>query len=542
MIPTTKLNFLFFFAIMAIPQLCLAQTKVAILDFENTSGIQKYDGFGKALSNMLITDLKNSIHPRNMTFLERSQLNKILDEQNLQKSKDFDNTTTITLGKLVGVDFVILGNVFVLDEMTNITARLVNVETSEIEYSKESNGDITKWLFLKSNLAEELSKVLNNPIVIGAEQKSITTTEGVIAEYSKVIDKMDEGDIDSARKLAETLSEVLPNFLYFKEIARDIEVLRKQVEINTSDISSLKRSGGLVYELNSLKDYTNNIGSPLIDIYEKRSLFREAINKFEVSELLKNVPFTGVMSDFVYISDEDVLQIIKDDINFIDELKLDRNKEYFIETVLIVINSKLISYFHKENYTNLSELEELFEIYMALVSQLYELKKLDELMSIDEFNHINFFTFNSLGDNLAKKILAKHWVKIFNEIKNDMDPLFINQIIETENISEFLLDEKNKYYDGGQFAREDIYSLIEFGVVQRILRKNYPNTPFIEMRKDNSDIEEYLFPRVLVEDFENKVVKKYLLNLSVVYLYDFLYFDNFFDHISFCDEFDAKCF
>lgn len=412
----------------------------------------------------------------------------------------------------------------------------------EIEYSKESNGDITKWLFLKSNLAEELSKVLNNPIVIGAEQKSITTTEGVIAEYSKVIDKMDEGDIDSARKLAETLSEVLPNFLYFKEIARDIEVLRKQVEINTSDISSLKRSGGLVYELNSLKDYTNNIGSPLIDIYEKRSLFREAINKFEVSELLKNVPFTGVMSDFVYISDEDVLQIIKDDINFIDELKLDRNKEYFIETVLIVINSKLISYFHKENYTNLSELEELFEIYMALVSQLYELKKLDELMSIDEFNHINFFTFNSLGDNLAKKILAKHWVKIFNEIKNDMDPLFINQIIETENISEFLLDEKNKYYDGGQFAREDIYSLIEFGVVQRILRKNYPNTPFIEMRKDNSDIEEYLFPRVLVEDFENKVVKKYLLNLSVVYLYDFLYFDNFFDHISFCDEFDAKCF
>ena len=52
-----------------------SQTKVAILDFENTSGISKYDGFGNALSNMLITDLKNSIHPRKITFLERSQLN-----------------------------------------------------------------------------------------------------------------------------------------------------------------------------------------------------------------------------------------------------------------------------------------------------------------------------------------------------------------------------------------------------------------------------------------------------------------------------------
>ena len=57
-----------------------SSVQVAILDFENTSGIVKYDGFGKAMSNMLITDLKNSIHPRKVTFLERSQLNKILEE------------------------------------------------------------------------------------------------------------------------------------------------------------------------------------------------------------------------------------------------------------------------------------------------------------------------------------------------------------------------------------------------------------------------------------------------------------------------------
>ena len=46
-----------------------SQTKVAILDFENTSGIAKYDGFGKAMSNLLITDLKNSIHPSGIQYL-----------------------------------------------------------------------------------------------------------------------------------------------------------------------------------------------------------------------------------------------------------------------------------------------------------------------------------------------------------------------------------------------------------------------------------------------------------------------------------------
>ena len=54
-------------ALLYVNPVC-SQVKVAILDFENTSGIVKYDGFGKALSNMLITDLKNSIHPRKVSF------------------------------------------------------------------------------------------------------------------------------------------------------------------------------------------------------------------------------------------------------------------------------------------------------------------------------------------------------------------------------------------------------------------------------------------------------------------------------------------
>jgi hypothetical protein len=32
--------------------------RVAILDFENISGIPKYDGLGKAMSSMLISDIE----------------------------------------------------------------------------------------------------------------------------------------------------------------------------------------------------------------------------------------------------------------------------------------------------------------------------------------------------------------------------------------------------------------------------------------------------------------------------------------------------
>jgi TolB-like protein len=217
-----------------------SQVKVAILDFENTSGIVKYDGFGKAMSNMLITDLKNSIHPRKVIFLERSQLNKILEEQNLQKSKNFDNSTAVNFGKLAGVKYVLVGSVYVMDGICNITSRLVDVQTSEIIHAKESNGSINKWLTLKSVLAQELSTAMNNPVTIEAEYSEKETSEGVLSQYAKVIDKMDEGDVEGAEEMTEMLSAVQPDFKYFDELESDIEELKKQVEQNTADIKNIE--------------------------------------------------------------------------------------------------------------------------------------------------------------------------------------------------------------------------------------------------------------------------------------------------------------
>ena len=127
--------------------------KVAILDFENTSGKTEYDALGKAMGSMLITDLGDNIHPKKVEFFERSQLNKLLDEQNLQRSKNFDAKTAVDFGKLSGVNYVFVGSVFVMDGNCAITSNLVDVETSKIVLSKEANGKIETWLHLQVNAA-----------------------------------------------------------------------------------------------------------------------------------------------------------------------------------------------------------------------------------------------------------------------------------------------------------------------------------------------------------------------------------------------------
>ncbi|WP_396141619.1 CsgG/HfaB family protein, partial [Flavobacterium sp.] len=92
------------------------QIKVAIVDFDNTSGIAKYDGLGKAMSSMLISDIEANVSPKRLQLVERSQINKILNEQNFQKTSSVDKASSVKMGKLLGVKYLLVGDIFVLND------------------------------------------------------------------------------------------------------------------------------------------------------------------------------------------------------------------------------------------------------------------------------------------------------------------------------------------------------------------------------------------------------------------------------------------
>ena len=209
-----------------------AQTKkVAILDFENTSKKTEYDGLGKALCNMLITDLKNNIHPKKVQFYERGQLNKILDEQNLQKSKAFDKKTAVDFGKLSGSDYVFVGSLFVLEGTCNISSRLVDVQTSEIVLTKDVSGKIEDWLSLKSQLGEGIAQTMNQPLDLDGNYKTQKTNMVTLNQYAKLLTTMDAGDSDKAEQYRSLFEETNPEFKYFTDLKDDIEFLKKEIAL-----------------------------------------------------------------------------------------------------------------------------------------------------------------------------------------------------------------------------------------------------------------------------------------------------------------------
>ena len=115
-------------------------TKIAVLDFENVSGNARYTGLGKAMSSMLITDIEANTAKQKVQFIERGQIQKILKEQNFQSTKAVDKSSAVKTGKILGVKYLLIGDIFVLNDQLVINARLTNAETGEITFSKKQDG------------------------------------------------------------------------------------------------------------------------------------------------------------------------------------------------------------------------------------------------------------------------------------------------------------------------------------------------------------------------------------------------------------------
>ena len=132
--------------------------RVAILAFDNTSGKDsEYGDLGGPLRDMLTTDLKSV---KNLTMVDRQALEKILNEQNLNNSKNFDASTASKIGKLLGAEVIITGTYFEFFGSLRVDAKFIDVETGEIAFSVGVDGAREKFLELKGSLANSIIEKL----------------------------------------------------------------------------------------------------------------------------------------------------------------------------------------------------------------------------------------------------------------------------------------------------------------------------------------------------------------------------------------------
>lgn len=139
---------------------------VAVLQYENNTGDEKYRNLGRALSSMMISDLSVL---EEITLVERERLNELIAELDLQQSGYVDPESAQEVGLILGAEFVVAGAFITAEPEMRLDTRIAKVETSEIVTTAEVTGQSESLFDLQQRLADEV--VAGFGMVLSEEQK-----------------------------------------------------------------------------------------------------------------------------------------------------------------------------------------------------------------------------------------------------------------------------------------------------------------------------------------------------------------------------------
>jgi len=124
---------------------------VAVLDFES---IGSEEFLGKGVSEIMRTEL---VGTKKFRVVERSQVQKALEEQKLHLTGIVDDKTAVEVGKLVGADFIVVGSVVKIGSSYTINSRMIDVKTGEAKLGRNVTGNNIDLL---TNMSRELIESL----------------------------------------------------------------------------------------------------------------------------------------------------------------------------------------------------------------------------------------------------------------------------------------------------------------------------------------------------------------------------------------------
>jgi TolB-like protein len=208
-------------ALLAAAPAVAAKPTVAILyfDYEKEDDLAQLK---KGLAQMLISDL--AAHDK-VALVERARLQDVLAELQLLQSRKVDPETAARIGKLLGARYIVIGGYFQVLGQLQVTARVVEVETSKTVAGVQARGKPDDFFALEQDLSAQLSKAFSEKVVASAESAPPTEAKRPAApkkparlpldqavRYGRALEALDKKDKEAAKKELTQLVKAQPDF------------------------------------------------------------------------------------------------------------------------------------------------------------------------------------------------------------------------------------------------------------------------------------------------------------------------------------------
>lgn len=279
----------------------LSPKRVAILAFKNLSGDAALDYIGSGFGETLTTKLANV---KELELYERMQILKLLEEQKLQISGYVEPDKAVEVGKMLGVQFTVIGSFMKVGDNLKADTRLVNVETGKIDAASDVKGKYGDIFTLMEQLALKLAQNLNAPVTPEEKTQIARKPAGNVSAYewfakgmsfyesSKYDDALHafEKAIEMDKKFAEAFTKAGDVYFYAKGddtkaadyYIKACKIYEEQQNWKLADLSCLEAI--LAYEEKAKKADEGNgtetaikvyhdIAGKVLELYEKKIYF-----------------------------------------------------------------------------------------------------------------------------------------------------------------------------------------------------------------------------------------------------------------------------
>ncbi len=211
------------FSLAFVPVAQADKPTAAVMPLGKGAGGAQYDGLGRALADMMVTDLSSS---NVLQLVERMQLGLILDELKLSKSGYLDKKTAQKLGRGLGAEFVITGSFSVVESLFIIDTHIIKVESGSIIKAARSEGPVSDFVAIEKDVVEKLLAGLQVKLSPVARRKllldSPTESATALASYGRGILANEDGHVAAARKSFEEALRKDPDFAKASLALRDL--------------------------------------------------------------------------------------------------------------------------------------------------------------------------------------------------------------------------------------------------------------------------------------------------------------------------------
>ncbi len=202
-------------------------TGIAVLAFQDGGSYgQGQDDFAaieRGIPGMLVSEL--SLHP-DARLVDRSETQRILQQQDLGKSGHVSAVTAADIGRLVGADYVVFGTFVDIYGKFRIDARIVDVEIGKIIHVATASDDRENLFRVVQALAQEILADLEFPplsddIEAGRAGRNVPTD--AVTFYGRALWYQDRRETSRAAEFYRRALEVFPDYREAQEGLNGLE-------------------------------------------------------------------------------------------------------------------------------------------------------------------------------------------------------------------------------------------------------------------------------------------------------------------------------